>query len=253
MPICLQTTCTSRSRFVKNSSGNLFDLFDIFLFVRCKCWNISFSKIVRNISSSSSSWIWVFFFGTFIIRSWSNRTTIAFKNWSCRFGWSDWSNFVRMNSSRFLRWLCCEFRMETRETSVPKAMSENLSDFEISTVLIRDSLLLLFGPSPPPPWADTMGRVRTLGHWEHLNSSVLDAPNWRISVFWKAIARNWDIVVGSVKMSAVHFSIINWNWTICRITLTLSIQKNLRPEFHKFHDFLTLREYCARLRGHNIR
>ena len=160
--MCLQTTWTRRSRFVKNSSGNLFDLFVIFLFVLCKCWNINFSKIWRKISNSSRSWIWVFFLGTFIMRSWSRSTTIAFRNWSCKFGWSGWSNLVRMKSSKFFRWLCCELRIETRDTSVPKAMSENLSDFDISTVLISDSELLL-NASPDPPRADFIGRYSGWG------------------------------------------------------------------------------------------
>ena len=42
---------------------------------------------------------------------------------------------------------------------------------------------------------------------------------------------------------------MSWVSDICKITRTLTFQKkNQRPEFHKFHEFLTLRADCTRLR-----
>ena len=54
------------------------------------------------------------------------------------------------------------------------------------------------------------------------------------------------------KRSGVHFYFINWSWSICQITRTLTIQQSLCHDFFKFRDFLTLRADCARLRDHRI-
>ena len=55
-------------------------------------------------------------------------------------------------------------------------------------------------------------------------------------------------VVGSVKRSCRVVSIMNLTLNICQIIRTLTIQKNQKPDFYDFHDFLTTRADCARLR-----